>query len=136
MVKYEKREYRGDNMATGDLKDGISAAEKEVIEIQKEIDELSQETKRNRKKKILAEKKLELLEERDSLKDKIDDVEKGIKPIYKDRSLFWNILLLVVLVLIAGGLIAEGRLMGRYAVFILLIVAILILKILDRFKNE
>lgn len=104
--------------------------------IQREIDELNKEKEHLLKKRSLEEKRLELLEEKESIKEEIEDAKRGIKPIRRDASIFWNILLLIVFVLFAGGLIAEGKLMGRYAFLLLILAAILIFKILDKFKNK
>lgn len=108
----------------------------EDAQLQREIEELNKERTHLLKKRLLEEKRQELLEERESIKDDIEDAKRGIKPVTKDTQIYWNILLLIVLVIIAGGLIAEGRLMGRYAIILLIPVAVLIFKVLDRFKNK
>lgn len=105
-------------------------------QLQREVDELNKENARLQKKRMLEEKRQELLEEKESLKDDIEDAKKGIKPITNDTPVFWNIVLLLALVVIAGGLLAEGRVMGRYAVVLIIPIGILIFKVLDRFKNK
>ena len=133
--------YGGDVMADTDQDSKLeihkySNTSDEDTLIQKEIDELNKEKEHLLKKRSLEEKRLELLEEKESIKEEIEDTKRGIKPIGRDTSVFWNILLLIVLVLLAGGLIAEGKLIGRYAFLLLIPVAILIFKVLDRFKNK
>lgn len=115
----------------GDIKEDVDDKD-----LQLQIDKLNKEKELLLKKRKLEEKRQELEEEKEDIKEDIDSLRGGMKPVTKDSSVFWNVLLMIVLVLLAGGLIAEGRLMGRYAVLLLIPIAILIFKVLDKFKNK
>lgn len=85
-------------------------------------------------------KRREHLKKMRDLKDKRDEVEEEMnyikgkkKRISFDQLSFADIIMFVILVLLAGALLAEGRVMGRYAAIPLLIAAIIAWKLIDKF---
>lgn len=94
--------------------------------IQKDIEELNK--KRDHLKKIndLKDKRYVVEEEMDYIKGKK-------KRISFDQMTFFDILLFVILVLLAGALLAEGRVMGRYAIIPLIVALIIAWKLIDKF---
>jgi len=119
------------------LMDGVSADEEETIRIQKDIDELIKEKERIRQKRILLDKKQELLEEQYVLEKENDDLEKGARPRRRliDVVGMSNIVLLIIMVLLSGALLAESRgqgIIGRFAIIPLLAAVVLTWKMVDK----
>lgn len=94
--------------------------------IQRDIEELNR--RRDHLKKIK-----DLKDKRDVVEEEMDYIKGKKKRIRFDQITFFDILLFVVLVLLAGALLAEGRVMGRYAIIPLLIAAIIAWKLIDKF---
>ena len=93
--------------------------------IQKDIEELNKKRDHLKKIKDLKDKRYVVEEEMDYIKGKK-------KRISFDQITFFD-MLFVVLVLLAGALLAEGRIMGRYAIIPLIIAMIIAWKLIDRF---
>lgn len=94
--------------------------------LQREIEELNKRRDRLKNIKDLKDKRYVIEEEMDYIKGKK-------KRISFDQITFFDIMLFVVLVLLAGALLAEGRIMGRYAIIPLIVAMIIAWKLIDRF---
>ncbi len=94
--------------------------------IQKDMEELG--NKRDHLKKIR-----DLKDKRDVIEEEMDYIKGKKKRISFDQITFFDLMLFVILVLLAGALLAEGRVMGRYAAIPLLIAAIIAWKLIDKF---
>jgi hypothetical protein len=105
-----------------------------IEELKKEIKRLRDENDLLLEKKKLEEQRRDLLEEKESIKDDIKDTKKGIKPNI-NNSIFWNMILFIALVLIAGALVTEGREISRYGILLLMPIIILMLNIVGRIEK-
>ena len=94
--------------------------------IQKDIEELN--NRRDHLKKIR-----DLKDKRGVIEEEMDYIKGKKKHIRFDQITFFDILLFVILVLLAGALLAEGRVMGRYAIIPLMIAMIIAWKLIDKF---
>lgn len=94
--------------------------------IQKDIEDLDRQRTHVRKMIVLEEK-------RDDIKEEIDSLEKRKKRVTFDKVSFVDVILFIIFVLLAGALIAEGRVMGRYAIVPLIVALIIAWKLIDKF---
>lgn len=94
--------------------------------IQKDIEELNKKRDHLKKIKDLKDKRYVVEEEMDYIKGKK-------KRISFDQITFFDILLFVILILLAGALLAEGRVMGRYAAIPLIVAMIIAWKLISKF---
>ena len=94
--------------------------------IQKDMEDLNK--KREHLKKIR-----DLKDKRDVIEEEMDYIKGKKKRISFDQITLLDIMLFVILVLLAGALLAEGRVMGRYAIIPLVIAAIIAWKLIDKF---
>lgn len=94
--------------------------------IQKDMEELNK--RRDHFKKIR-----DLKDKRDVIEDEMGYIKGKKKRISFDQMTFFDIMLFVVLILLAGALLAEGRVMGRYAIIPLIIGLIIAWKLIDKF---
>lgn len=95
--------------------------------LQKDMEELNK--RRDHLKKLR-----DLKDKRDVIKEEMDYIKGKKKRTIIDNTTFGNIILFIVLVLIAGGLVAEGgRTLGKYAVLLLIPIAIILWKLANRF---
>ena len=94
--------------------------------IQKDIEELN--NRRDHFKKIR-----DLKDKRGVIEEEMDYIKGKKKHISFDQITFFDILLFVILVLLAGALLAEGRVMGRYAIIPLIVAMIIAWKLIDKF---
>lgn len=94
--------------------------------IQKDIEDLDRQRAHVRKMRILEEK-------RDDIKEEIDSLEKRKKRVTFDNVSFVDVILFIIFVLLAGALLAEGRVMGRYAIIPLIVALIIAWKLIDKF---
>jgi hypothetical protein len=94
--------------------------------IQKDIEELNK--RRDHLKKIR-----DLKDKRDVIEEEMDYTKGKKKRISFDQATFFDILLFMVLILLAGALVAEGRVMGRYAAIPLIVAMIIAWKLVDKF---
>lgn len=99
---------------------------KEEDAIQKDIEELN--TKRDQLKKIK-----DLKDKRYVVEEEMDYIKGKKKRISFDQMTFFDIVQFIILVLLAGALLAEGRVMGRYAVIPLIIALIIAWKLVNKF---
>ena len=94
--------------------------------IQTDIEELNK--RRDQLKKIR-----DLKDKRGVIEEEMDYIKGKKKHIRFDQITFFDILLFVILVLLAGALLAEGRVMGRYAIIPLIVAMIIAWKLIDKF---
>ena len=94
--------------------------------IQKDVEELYK--RRERFKKIR-----ELKDKRNVIEEEMDYIKGKKKRIGFDQITFFDMLLFVVLVLLAGALLTEGRVIGRYATIPLIVAMIIAWKLIDKF---
>ena len=94
--------------------------------IQKDIEELN--NRRDRLKKIR-----DLKDKRGVIEEEMDYIKGKKKRISFDQITFFDIMLFVILVLLAGALLTEGRVMGRYAAIPLIAAMIIAWKLIDKF---
>lgn len=94
--------------------------------LQKDIEELNE--KRDHLKKIRG-----LKDKRDVIEEEMDYIKGKKKRIRFDQITFFDIMLFVIMVLLAGALLVEGRVMGRYAAIPLIAALIIAWKLIDKF---
>jgi hypothetical protein len=94
--------------------------------IQKDMEELNKKRDHLKKIRDLRDKRYVIEEEMDYIKGKK-------KHISFDQITFFDVLLFVILVLLAGALLAEGRVIGRYAIIPLIVALIIAWKLIDKF---
>lgn len=108
------------------IEDIENALKKEEESIQKEIEELDKRRERLKRMKSLEDK-------RELIQEDIYYLRGKKKHISFDQITFFDIVLFVILVLLAGALLAEGRVMGRYAIIPLIIALIIAWKLINKF---
>lgn len=114
-------------MLREDKNDTETALRNEEDAIQKDIEELN-------KRRDHLHKIRDLKDKRDTIEEEMDYIKGKKKRISFDQLTFTDIIMFVVLVLLAGALLAEGRVMGRYAAIPLLIAAMIAWKLIDKFS--
>lgn len=100
--------------------------EKEEESIEQDIEELDIRRERLKRMKNLKDK-------REILQEDIDYIKGKKKLIGFDQATFLDGLLFIILVLLSGALLAEGRVMGRYAAIPLIVALIIAWKLIDKF---
>jgi len=113
-------------MLREDKNDTETILRNEEEALQRDIEELNKRREHLQKMRDLKDKRNVIEEEMDYIKGKK-------KRISFDQMTFTDIIMFVVLVLLAGALLSEGRVMGRYAAIPLFIALMIAWKLIDKF---